>query len=427
MADVVIQKLIEDLKFALESLRRDDTFQKSAHDDNALPDKTLSTLSSEALNLLSDVRLQLEPSQMVLADHFMGMMSIHCRQRFSKITGYMSTKALCAAIDLNIPDILRNGPVSFTDLSEAANARPDRLRQILRTLVNNGIFSFDRENDLYQNNRASQLLLSDHWTQWRNWVELYGNEFYDMSRGISLSCKKDAVRAPAQINFDTDKSMFVYFTEQGWMPKFFKTLSGGAIAMAPGILQDYPWNEVSGQTILDLGGGSGGLVALLLRGLPNIGGGVFDLAKGIEQARLNFHGEKGEYRDIGSRVLAENLIIGDFMKEVPSFEVYTMKWCLHDWDNENATTILQNVRRAIRKSSLSRLVVLESILEDGYTGRMSRYGDLNMMVAVGGRERERVEWERLASLSGWKISRIFVLRNAWPSAIEFVPDWDWTK
>jgi hypothetical protein len=77
MADVVVQKLIEDLKFALESLRHDDTFQKSFHDDNALPDKPLSTLSSEALNLLSDVRLQLEPSQMVLADHFMGMMFIH--------------------------------------------------------------------------------------------------------------------------------------------------------------------------------------------------------------------------------------------------------------------------------------------------------------------------------------------------------------
>jgi gliotoxin/aspirochlorine biosynthesis O-methyltransferase len=77
MADLVIQKLIEDLKIALESLRHDETFQKSSHDDNALPDKTFSTLSTEALNLLSDVRLQLEPSQMVLADHFMGMMTIN--------------------------------------------------------------------------------------------------------------------------------------------------------------------------------------------------------------------------------------------------------------------------------------------------------------------------------------------------------------
>ncbi|KAF2014420.1 putative O-methyltransferase [Aaosphaeria arxii CBS 175.79] len=412
MADIILQKLIVDLKSALQGLRSDITLQKALHNENALPDKALSGLSSEALDLLSEARLELEPSQMVLADHFMG---------------YMSTKALCAAVDLNLPDIMRAGPVLFDNLCEAANARPDRLRQIMRTLVNNGVFSYDPTKDLYQNNRASQLLLSDHWTQWRNWVDLYGNEFYDMSRGIPLSCRKDAVRAPAQINFDTDKNMFVYFTEQGWMPKFFKTLSGGAIAMAPGILQDYPWDEVSDGTILDLGGGSGGLIALLLRGLPTLKGGVFDLAKGIEQARINFHGEAGEYKDVGSRVPEENLIIGDFLKEVPSFEIYTMKWCLHDWDDENATTILQNIRRAIRKTPLSRLVILESILQDGHTGRMSRYGDLNMMVAVGGRERDRSDWERLAGSSGWRLNRIFVLRNAWPSAIEFVPDWDWTQ
>lgn len=339
----------------------------------------------------------------------------------------MSTKALCAATELNVPDILRDGPVSHKQVSETADARPDRLRQIMRTLVNNGVFEHDATTDSYQNNRTSRLLRSDHWTQWRNWIDLYGNEFYDMSRGIPLSCKKDATRAPAQINFDTDKSMFTYFTEKGWMPKFFKTLSGGAIAMAPGILEDYPWHEVAGTTILDLGGGSGGLVALLLRGLPAMKGGVFDLAKGIEQARMNFHGEVGEYKDVGQRVPDENLIIGDFLKQVPSFEVYTMKWCLHDWDDKCATTILQNVRRAIKKGPLSRLVVLESILQDGHMGRMSRYGDLNMMVAVGGRERDRDDWNRLASLSGWKINRTYTLRNAWPSAIEFSPDWDWIE
>lgn len=73
MTEIVIQKLIADLKSALQDLRSDTTLQKSLHDANALPDKTLSTLSTEALNLLSDVRLELEPSQMILADHFMGM------------------------------------------------------------------------------------------------------------------------------------------------------------------------------------------------------------------------------------------------------------------------------------------------------------------------------------------------------------------
>jgi hypothetical protein len=336
--------------------------------------------------------------------------------------GYMDTKALCAAVELNIPDILVEGPKSFSDLAEASGARPDRFRQIMRVLVNNGIFAYDPKADSYENNATSSLLMSDHWTQWRNWVELYGNEFYDMARGIPASLKKDAVRCPAQINFDTDDSMFKYFTEQGWMPKFFKTLSGGAIAQAPGILEDYPWEEIEDETVLDLGGGSGGLIALLLRKHELMKGGILDLPKSIELARANFHGTDGQYADVGARLDAENLISGDFMKEVPPFKVYTMKWCLHDWADEDAIVILKNIRRAIIKSPQSRLVILESVLKDGHVGRMSRYADLNMMVAVGGRERDEQQWRDLASRSGWNVGRICALRNAWPCAIEFLPD-----
>lgn len=335
----------------------------------------------------------------------------------------MASKALCAAVELNVPDILRDGPMPFEELARAVGARPDRFRQVMRTLVNNGIFSYDPKKDTFQNNRTSILLVSDHWTQWHNWVELYGNQFYDMARGIPDACKKEAVRCPSQIHFDTDDSMFKYFTDQGLMPKFFKTLSGGAIAQAPGILEDYPWEEVAGGTILDLGGGSGGLIALLLREHATMKGGIFDLPKAIEQATMNFHDNGGQYADIGERVPRENLVVGDFTKQVPSFEVYTMKWCLHDWDDEHATAILRNIRQAIKRSSRSRLVILESVLRDGHMGRMSRYGDLNMMVAVGGRERDECDWKHLARASGWMMSRVHVLRNAWPCAIEFVPVW----
>jgi hypothetical protein len=56
-------------------------------------------------------------------------------------------------------------------------------------------------------------------------------------------------------------------------------------------------------------------------------------------------------------------------------------------------------------------------------GRMARYGDLNMMLTVGGEERDECNWERLAIGTGWKLKRICHLRRAWPCAIEFVPDW----
>jgi hypothetical protein len=338
----------------------------------------------------------------------------------------MSTKSLVAALDLKIPEILTGGSRSVSEVADLAGARADRFRQIMRTLSNNGVFTYDAGTDALANNATSLLLLSDHWTQWRNWVELYGNEFYEMACGIPASLKKDAVRCPAQIHFNTDDTMFKYFTDQGWMPKFFKTLSGGAIAQAPGILEDYPWQEVATETILDLGGGSGGLVALLLRKFPEMRGGVLDLPQSIELCHANFSTPDGQYRDVGPRV-AGFLIAGSFLEEVPSFKVYTMKWCLHDWADEDVLVILKNIRRAITKGPRSRLVVLESVLKNGHSGRMSRYGDMNMMVAVGGRERDEQDWRALAARSGWTLTEIRSLRNAWPCAIELRPDHGWTE
>ncbi|KAI1778790.1 S-adenosyl-L-methionine-dependent methyltransferase [Hypoxylon cercidicola] len=410
----ILLDLIDSLKSASLKLNGNakNSLQTALHDTEKLPDRKLSSLASETLDLLSEIRLLLEPGHLILADHFLG---------------YMNTKALCTAVEMGIPDILHSGPKTLPELARECDARPDRLRQVMRALHNNSIFSYDAGTDTYENNHTSTLIMSDHWTQWRNWVELYGNEFYDMARGIPPSCKKDATRSPAQINFNTNDSMFKYFSDKGWVPKFHKTLSGGAIAQAPGILQDYPWEEVAACTVVDVGGGGGGLIALLLREYKTMTGSIFETPNVIEQARSNFHDPKGQYADVGNRIPPDNLIAGDFFQDVPPSEVYIMKWCLHDWNDEKARIILRNIRRALRKGPHSRLVILESVLKDGHMGRMSRYGDLNMMVAVGGREREEKQWRKLANETGWELRRICPLRNAWPCAIEFVPVWEPTQ
>ncbi|KAF2795572.1 S-adenosyl-L-methionine-dependent methyltransferase, partial [Melanomma pulvis-pyrius CBS 109.77] len=408
--EAILENLVASLKQVPSQLNSDAkaSLQSALHDTTKLPNKKICSLSYEALDLLSEVRLLLEPSHLILADHFLG---------------YMNTKALCAAVELHIPDILQSGPRTLEKLATECKARPDRLRQIMRTLHNNGIFTYSLSDDTYSNNHISNLLLSDHWTQWQNWVHLYGNEFYDMARGLPASCLKDATRCPAQINYDTDDSMFKYFTEQGWIAKFHTTLGGGAIAQAPGIVEDYPWEEVANGTVIDVGGGGGGLIALLLRKYKTMKGAVLDAPKVIGQARENFHGPEGQYKDVADQIPIENLIAGDFFVELPASDVFTIKWCLHDWDDEKASIILTNIRKALKKSSKSRLVILESVLTDGHIGRMTRYADMNMMVAVGGKERDEAQWRKLAEATGWTLRKIYPLRNAWPSAIEFVPVW----
>ncbi|MCJ1248059.1 hypothetical protein MMC30_005274 [Trapelia coarctata] len=404
----ILVNLTRNLEISLGALRKDPAkqqLQDAIHDDKILPEIQMTAVASKAINLLHQIEQLLEPASLVLADHFLG---------------YVSTKCLCAAVELHVADILAQGPRNLDDLATASNARADRLGQVLRPLHNNGIFSYDVDTGIYSNNHTSELLRSDHWTQWHNWVDLYGNEFYDIARGIPQSVHKDAVRWAAQINFDTDQNMFTYFQAQGWLPRLHKTLGSGATAQAPGIVEDYAWEEVADQTIIDIGGGGGALIASLLRRYPHMTGGVFDLDSVIEHI-TPFFSEGGQYEDLAARVPRENLIAGNFLKAVPAFQVYTMKWVLHDWKDEEALTILRNIRQSIIPGAKSRLIILESILTDGRVGRLSRYGDINMMMTANGQERTEGQWRQLAEAAGWKVSGIYPLRNAWVQAIELKP------
>jgi hypothetical protein len=305
-------------------------------------------------------------------------------------------------------------------LAKRIKARPDRLRQVLRALIGNDIFSCDSSGELYSNNHRSELLRSDHWTRWHNWVELYGTEFFDIARGIPGSLKEGGERSAAQINFDTNESMFKYFESRGWLARLHRTLGGGAIAQAPGILADYPWHEVGDKTVMDIGGGGGALIASLLRQNPAMRGGVFDLPSTIEHIRPSFEAE-GQFSDVHARVSQSDLVAGDFFAEVPSYEVYTMKWCLHDWNDSEVVKILRNIRKAIKVTAISRLVVLESILSYTHMGRLARYGDINMMMTAKGQERNEDEWRRIVDEAGWRLDSIRPLRNTWVCAIDLRP------
>ncbi|MCJ1350358.1 MAG: hypothetical protein MMC33_000339 [Icmadophila ericetorum] len=366
-----------------------------------LPEKEASLLASETVDLLDHVLRLLQPPVSILAE------------------SYLYAKCLWAAVASGIPEALSSGPQTLTQLATLSNLQPLRLQQLMRVLCNNGIFQYDASVDSFSNNLTSNLLKKSHWTQWYRWVDLYGNEFYDMARGIPKAVEAGEDRSAAQIEFNINTEIFDYFAEKGLAEKLHRTLGAGAMAQAPGMMRDYSWASIGDATILDIGGGGGDFIVSLLRANPYMKGSILELQSVVNLIRPFFEEPNAKFSDISDRL--EAIHVGDFTKEVPSYEVYTMKWCLHNWTDEKATTILQNVRRAIVESPRSRLVIIESVLTDGRSGRVARYGDIIMMLAANGRERTLADWRNLAKSSGWKVESVSPLRNAWPSAIDLRP------
>ncbi|KAL2759303.1 hypothetical protein ACRALDRAFT_1067839 [Sodiomyces alcalophilus JCM 7366] len=371
---------------------------------DSLPDKETWNLASQTVDLADKVLRLVQPPALQLAESYLA---------------YIDTKCLWAAVSNNVPDILASGPKSLDEIAKESGLQPLRLNQVMGVLRNNGIFAYDAATGTYSNTPSSELLAKDHWTQWHRWVDLYGNEFYRAAEGIPAAIRAGETRSPAQITYGTEKSIFRYFADQGLQEKFHQTLGAGAVAQAPGMLADYDWADLGDATVLDMGGGGGDFIAALLRRYTSLRGALLELDSVIDMVKPKFREADGAFADVGDRVVA--LHVGDFLKEVPAYEVYTMKWCLHNWVDEDVVRILSVVRKAIKETPRARMVIIESVLADGRSSRIWRYGDLTMMSTVNGQERTEASWRELAERSGWVVKGISPLRNAWAAAIDLRP------
>ena len=71
----LLEQLISSLKSSLRLLTADDIrahLDATLHNDRKLPEKKLASMASATIDLLHQVEQLLEPSHLVLADHFLG-------------------------------------------------------------------------------------------------------------------------------------------------------------------------------------------------------------------------------------------------------------------------------------------------------------------------------------------------------------------
>ncbi len=103
--------------------------------------------------------------------------------------------------------------------------------------------------------------------------------------------------------------------------------------------------------------------------------------------------------------LAGDVRAGDFLESVPSdADAYVMKWIIHDWSDEDSTTIFKNCHRAMREDS--KLLLVEAIIPPGNEPSFHKFMDLNMMVMLGGRERTEAEYRSLLEAAGFEMTGV---------------------
>jgi tRNA A58 N-methylase Trm61 len=185
---------------------------------------------------------------------------------------------------------------------------------------------------------------------------------------------------------------------------------------APALLAAYDFSRFT--RIVDVGGGSGALMAAILRAHPGVRGVVFDMKAGVEGAAALLE-EAG---------LADRCAIvgGDFLvDELPAeADAYVLKSVLDDLDDDRTVVLLQNCRRAIAANG--RLVVITPLMpnrvEPSEPVRDVVMFDLQMLVSSGGRERTEPELASLFASAGFDLAAVIPTAARFPfSVVEGLP------
>ncbi len=264
------------------------------------------------------------------------------------ISGFWISRAVYVIAKLGIPDLLKSGPKTAEELASATGTHAPSLFRILRALVSVGVLSVSEDGRFTQTPLSETLVTTTPGSlRWFAVSEL-GQEHYPAWGNLMHSVKTGKIAFDNFFGVDIWK----YFQQNPEDATVFNNSMTNVTAHTnEAITSLYDFSQFG--TIVDVGGGHGGLITSILKKNPQVKGVLFDAAEVIEGARPN----------IEAAGLADRLetVAGDFFKSVPEGgDAYIMKWIIHDWDDEKSNTILRNIRNRMQPNS--KLILVDCVV-----------------------------------------------------------------
>lgn len=284
------------------------------------------------------------------------------------------------AATLRIANHIAAGHTAIDELATASGADADSLQRMLRHLVSKGVFTEPSPGRFGLNDSARALLdepqrlgldleaiggrMAHAWGTLLSAVrtgrpayhEAFGRGFWeDLDAHPDIAASFDALMGPGHGVPDPDV-----------------------------LLNPADWDSV--RTVVDVGGGTGMLLAEVLRARPTVRGVLVDFPRTVVRADevLRAAGVAGRATSVGQ----------SFFDPLPAgCDLYLLKNVLADWPDPEAKLILKGCADAARPHG--RIVIL-----GGVGPGEEPSPELLMMVLVGGRERTLSQFRELGSEVG---------------------------
>jgi hypothetical protein len=310
---------------------------------------------------------------------------------YQMIWSFTASQIVHAVARYSFADHLAAGPRTAQQIAEAESLDVNATSRLLRACTSMGLVSYDGESkfvttalldtlrrDAATSLRGAALLIPASGT-WLPWGRL------------SDAVKTGVPQAVAALGRDVWAHLAQSPDEAAAFADTMKSASADFNRVAAKLI-----DTRSVGVAVDVGGANGTLVHALMEQNSALRGIVFDLPYMVGSATQAV-ADRPDLRDRFS------VVGGDFLAVAPPpADLYLLKLILHDWDDEVALTILKNCRNGINPGG--RILVIEQLLGGMGVPGPATLMDVNMMVVLGGRERELDEYRALLTAAGFTFS-----------------------
>ncbi|MEU6127061.1 methyltransferase [Streptomyces sp. NPDC047123] len=300
--------------------------------------------------------------------------------------GYVYSAALHTAARLGVADHLVDGARTAEELAKATGVDGPHLYRLLRFLATKKVFREDEEGRFHLTALARPLC-TDNERSLRDYIKVRGEAAFWESAGHL----HDAVRTGTTAFEGLYGVPFYDYvaTEHEFGRAFNSSMAAFSEALSNEIAMACDFSAA--RSVVDVGGGRGGLLRAVLRRNPHLTGTLFDLENVVAGHVLDIPETSGRWT-------AEP---GDFFASVPTgADVYLLKHVLASWPDEQCLDILGSCRRAM--PAHGRLLAINAMIPAGNEPHPSKTIDMLMMTVLNGKSRTRAEYEALLSTAGFR-------------------------
>lgn len=324
---------------------------------------------------------------------------------YTTLLACIKPMALKCAVDLGVADAIhKHGrPMSIPQLAEKLSLPPAKapcLARLLRLLEHLGFFeseSDEKRERSYGLTPASRSLVADGGSRF---VRLILHRAM-LSPWSELSAWFLDDGAKTAFHIANKMSLWEY---AGSDPQFNATFNDAMAydsEMVTNLIVERCGEVFDGVgTLVDVGGGKGSVARAITEAFPRMKCTVYDLPHVVGPLHSS---ERVEY------------VGGNMFEYVPPADAVLLKWVLHDYDDENCLRILKQCKKAIEmKEKKGKVIVVDMVLnvtrdDESKPIEMQILIDLQMMVLLGGKERDEHEWQQIFDQAGFSDYKIIPL------------------